>query len=115
MATRTYTGPSRPATDPAMTAPPAPVLPTMWQCTAVLHQFSPPPILDPNANVPFYQLCVATIGYIQNIVMSIQITGMDGRTWWDKIWNNDVTQVSFDRGRNWQWIDIGGHCRRRHG
>jgi len=88
-------------------APSPPVLPSSWQCTALLHPYSPPPNNDPNPRVPFFQLCVATIGYIEGVVLSVQITGLDyGGTWWYKI-AADGTTLSTDRGATWKSVDMG--------
>jgi hypothetical protein len=87
-------------------APDAPILPTSWQCTAILHPFSPPPANDPQPNVPFYQLCTATIGYIANKVMSVQITGVSYGTWWYMI-TPAGTQLSTDMGKTWTSVAMG--------
>lgn len=65
-------------------AGPPPVLPTAWECYALLHPFSP---LQSNsapadANNPFFELCVAYINYQEGEFLSAQITGVSGREWW---------------------------------
>lgn len=91
---------------PAAAGAAAPVLPTSWQCTAVLHPFSPPPANDPRPDIPFFQLCIATIGYVAGQVMSIQVTGEDQRTWWYKITPQGTT-LSTDRGVSFHAVDTG--------
>lgn len=87
--------------------PSRPVLPPYWQCTALLHPYSPAPANDRHPNVPFFQLCVANIGYIEGQVMSAQLTGVeDGRIWWYKITPSGTT-VSIDRGATWNRADMG--------
>ncbi|HKQ06867.1 MAG TPA: hypothetical protein VJ464_17165 [Blastocatellia bacterium] len=61
-----------------------PVLPSAWECVALLHPFSP---LQSNStstdqNNPFFELCVAYINYQEGQFLSAQITGISGRTWW---------------------------------
>jgi len=87
--------------------PPVPTMPSMWQCTALLHPFSPPPEVRPTRGVPFFQLCIATIGYIEGQVLSAQLTGLDdGGTWWYKITPRGTT-LSTDQGKTWSSVDMG--------
>ena len=83
-----------------------PELPERWQCTALLHPFSPPPQEDPQPGTPFFQLCTATIGYIDNQVLSVQIVGCSYGEWWYKI-GSDQTELSTDRGNTWTTVDMG--------
>lgn len=83
-----------------------PQLPKQWQCVALLHPFSPPPLDDPKPDTPFFQLCIARIGYIESQLMSIQIVGGSHRTWWYRIWS-DHTEVSTDYGDTWKLVDMG--------
>lgn len=89
----------------AQTSPEPPTLPSRWQCTAILHPYSPPPT-GPVIESPFFQLCVATIGYVEGVVMSVQITGLSGGTWWYKI-QPDATYLSTDKGKTWSAVDMG--------
>jgi hypothetical protein len=88
-------------------APPSPpVLPASWQATALLHPFSPPPENDPTPDSPFFQLCIATVGFIEDVVMSVQITGLSYGTWWFKVMP-EATVLSTDEGSTWQEVDMG--------
>lgn len=89
------------------TRPFAPILPSKWQCTALLHSYSPPPSGGAKEDVPFFQLCIATIGYIEGEVLSAQLTGLDqGGTWWYKITPQETT-LSTDKGATWSAVDMG--------
>jgi hypothetical protein len=57
-------------------------MPAAWQCVALLHPFSPPPSSDPQPDTPFFQLCVATITYVEGKYLSAQIAGCSYGTWW---------------------------------
>lgn len=86
--------------------PPIPVLPSSWNATAILHPFSPPPTDDPQPTVPFYQMCIANVGFIQNYALSVQITGLEYGTWW--YWITQVeTRVSTDQGVTWTVVNMG--------
>jgi len=88
--------------------PSAPILPSSWQCTALLHPFSPPPANDPLPTTPFFQLCIATIRYIEGQIFSAQLTGLDyGGTWWYKIDASNATTVSTDQGATWTLVTTG--------
>lgn len=86
-------------------APPLPITPSAWECTALLHPYSPPPSNDPKTT-PFFQLCIANLSFIEGTVFSIQITGLSYGTWWYKV-TPDGTTVSYDQGGTWSAIDIG--------
>ncbi|MDC0668269.1 hypothetical protein [Nannocystis radixulma] len=101
-----FTSLKPPRLERAQTPPSPPTLPSAWQCTAILHPFSPPPQTGPVLDVPFFQLCVATIGYIEGIVLSVQITGLSHGTWWYKI-QPGGTQLSTDKGKTWSTVDMG--------
>lgn len=83
-----------------------PVLPSSWQATALLHPFSPPPENDPTPDSPFFQPCIATVGFIEDVVMSVQITGLSYGTWWYKVML-EATVLSTDEGSTWQEVDMG--------
>ncbi len=88
-------------------APPVPTLPSTWEATALLHPYGPPPSDGSGGDVPFYQMCVAKIGYKEGVVLSAQLTGVDsGGTWWYKVTPQGTT-VSTDQGKTWSTIDIG--------
>lgn len=60
-----------------------PVLPSAWECCALLHPFSP---IQSNStptdkNNPFFELCIAYINYQEGEFLSAQITGISGRAW----------------------------------
>ena len=82
-----------------------PTLPSSWQATALLHPFSPPP-RSGSLDQPFFQLCLATIGFIENKILSIQLVGTESGSWWYKITNTGTT-VSLDRGKTWSSVDMG--------
>ena len=86
--------------------PSPPAMPSVWQCTALLHPFSPPPAGTPQQDNPFFQMCLANIIYIEGIIMSVQIKGEYYGNWWYKIYP-DLTQVSTDNGINWQTVNLG--------
>jgi len=85
--------------------PNKPVLPSSWQCTALLHPYSPPPKINPDAT-PFFQLCIASISYVENEVLSVQVTGLEYGTWWYKV-TATGTLVSTDKGVSWKSTDMG--------
>lgn len=88
-------------------APAPPTLPSSWQCTALLHPFSPPPSQGPAEDVPFFQLCVATIGYVEGKLLSAQLSAVDGSgTWWYKV-TSEGTTLSTDEGATWHTADTG--------
>jgi len=82
-----------------------PVLPARWQCTALLHPYSPPPDSSPQTT-PFFQLCLAAIAFIDGQILSIQVTGLEYGQWWYKI-TPGGTSVSVDQGRTWTSINVG--------
>ncbi len=86
-----------------------PQLPSSWQCTALLHPFSPPPKDDPKPDNPFFNLCVASIAYVEGEELSAQIASSDGRTWWYLIKgaDNSSTTLSTDKGTTWNSVDVG--------
>ncbi|WP_223488936.1 hypothetical protein [Pseudomonas sp. A-RE-19] len=87
-------------------SPVPPVLPSSWECTALLHPYSPPST-DGVQDTPFFQLCVASISYIEGQILSIQVVGMDGQTWWYKV-TQTTTVLSRDEGVTWtDNLDIG--------
>jgi hypothetical protein len=85
--------------------PPRPILPDKWECTALLHPYSPPPDND-RQTAPFFQLCIASISYLKDDVLSIQVQGLEYGTWWYKI-TPQRTTLSFDQGTTWDSIDTG--------
>jgi hypothetical protein len=91
---------------PAFVQLPNPVnnpLPANWQCTALLHPFSPPPgpALEPT---PFFQLCTADITYAEGIGMFISVSGEDGRMWFYLITPTETR--AWQEGR-WNAVDMG--------
>ena len=71
-----------PTLQPFVGAPP--VLPSAWECTALLHPFSPlqSTSTPADADSPFFELCIAYINYQEGEFLSAQITGISGRLWW---------------------------------
>lgn len=82
-----------------------PVLPSSWQATALLHPYSPPPDSSPQTT-PFFQMCVASIAFIDGNILSIQVAGLEYGTWWYKVTASGTT-VSTDQGTSWTSISIG--------
>ncbi|MCA1244597.1 hypothetical protein LC092_19295 [Stappia stellulata] len=82
-----------------------PLLPAAWECTALLHAYSPPPRNDPKTT-PFYQMCLAFIGYVAGETMSIRVVGLDYGTWWYVI-TPSGTKVSTDKGLTFTDVDMG--------
>jgi hypothetical protein len=81
-------------------------MPTAWTCTALLHPFSPPLSNNPQADNPFFQLCVATITYMEGQFLSAQIAGCTFGTWWYVV-TPGGTQLSTDQGATWTNVDMG--------
>jgi hypothetical protein len=78
-------------------------MPSSWQCSVVLHPFSPPPADDPQTS-PFFQLCTATITFMEGIVMSVQVTGSVYGQWWYMISPSGTT---MNVNGNWVAVDMG--------
>jgi hypothetical protein len=93
-----------PSFQPMTGSPPA--MPSAWVCTALLHPFSPPLSTDPQPNNPFFQLCVATITYMEGQFLCAQIAGCSYGTWWYII-TPGGTQLSTDQGNSWTSVDMG--------
>ncbi|HEX7955302.1 MAG TPA: hypothetical protein VF508_00025, partial [Pyrinomonadaceae bacterium] len=93
-----------PVLQPFAGAPPT--LPEAWQCVALLHPFSPPLSTDPTPDSPFYQLCVASITYQEDLFFSAQIAGCSYGTWW-YIVDVSGTSLSTDGGVTWNQVDVG--------
>jgi hypothetical protein len=85
---------------------PAPAMPNAWTCTALLHPFSPPISINPQPDNPFFQLCVASIAYMEGQFLSAQIAGCTFGTWWYVI-TPERTQLSTDQGATWTNVDMG--------
>lgn len=83
-----------------------PTLPNNFSCTVLLHPFAPPPEDDSQANVPFYQLCTATIQYSEGDFFAAQLTGTEYGSWWYFV-KGDQTQLSTDQGKSWSTIVTG--------
>lgn len=83
-----------------------PVMPKAWECVALLHPFSPPLSKDPKPATPFFQLCVATIKYVEGAFLSAQIAGCSYGTWWYVV-TPQGTKLSRDGGRTWTPVDMG--------
>lgn len=86
---------------------PQPILPQFWKCTAVLHPFSPIQSNSTQADKdsPFFEVCIATIYYAENLGLNAILTGSSGRKWWYKL-SATGTLVSTD-GINYSAIHIG--------
>ncbi len=93
-----------PSFRPVTTPPPS--MPAAWTATVLLHPFSPPLSTDPTPDNPFFQLCVASIVYVQGQYLSAQIAGCSYGNWWYVI-TSDGTQVSTDGGNTWMSVDMG--------
>jgi hypothetical protein len=85
---------------------PAPAMPGSWSCTALLHPFSPPSSINPQPDIPFFQLCIANIVCSQGNFLSAQIAGCIFGTWW-YIVTPSGTQLSTDQGASWSDVDMG--------
>lgn len=83
-----------------------PTLPSQWECTALLHPFSPPPENDPQPDTPFFQLCTANVQFSEGNYFSAQIAGCSYGTWWYVIYP-DRTELSTDQGSTWTVVDMG--------
>lgn len=84
-----------------------PVLPQYWECTALLHPFSP---LQSNSTAadkasPFFEICIATVYYAEGIGLNALLVGSSGRKWWYNITPSQTT-VSTD-GINYTPVDMG--------
>jgi hypothetical protein len=93
-----------PSFQPVTTPPPS--MPTAWTATVLLHPFSPPLSTDPTPDNPFFQLCVASIVYVQGKYLSAQVAGCSYGNWWYVI-TPDGTQLSTDGGKTWTSVDMG--------
>lgn len=84
-----------------------PVLPQYWECTAVLHPFSPIQSNSTPADKasPFFEICIATVYYAAGIGLNALLVGSSGRKWWYNITPSQTT-VSTD-GINYTPIDMG--------
>ncbi len=80
-----------------------PLLPSSWTCTALLHPFAPPADSNQPTN-PFFQLCIASITFIENEILSVQLTGLQYGTWWYKI-TSSQTILSIDKGITWTELE----------
>lgn len=85
--------------------PSRPILPDRWECTALLHPYSPPAHRDRQVT-PFFQLCVASVSYLKDEVLSIRVKGLEYGKWWYKITHHGTT-LSLDQGATWDTIDTG--------
>jgi hypothetical protein len=83
---------------------PQPAMPNAWSCTALLHPFSPP--INPQLDLPFFQLCVADIVCMQGQFFSAQIAGCISGSWWFMV-TPSGTQLSTDQGNTWNDVDVG--------
>jgi hypothetical protein len=82
-------------------------MPTAWTGVVLLHPFSPPHSSgSPQANSPFFQLCVANIAYMEGQFFSAQIAGCSYGSWWYVI-TPDGTSLSTDQGVTWKYVDMG--------
>ncbi|HST36355.1 MAG TPA: hypothetical protein VLK25_06975 [Allosphingosinicella sp.] len=81
-------------------------MPPIWQATAILHPFSPPPTSAPDPS-PFFELCIANVVYAEGNAFFVQLLGASGRTWWYWVDVLNVTHLSTDEGVNWNTIETG--------
>ncbi|OMQ09747.1 hypothetical protein [[Flexibacter] sp. ATCC 35103] len=84
-----------------------PILPQYWECTCLLHPFSP---LQSNSTVadkasPFFEICIATVYYAAGIGLNALLVGSSGRRWWYNVTPSQTT-VSTD-GVNFVPVDMG--------
>ncbi|MDB5142918.1 MAG: hypothetical protein JWQ66_1631 [Mucilaginibacter sp.] len=82
-----------------------PALPSTWQATALLHPYSPPPD-NSQQTTPFFQVCLASVAFIDGQILSVQVTGLEYGTWWYKV-TGTGTVLSTDEGNTWNPILIG--------
>lgn len=94
---------------PSFSPPPGtkPTLPQFWQCTALLHPFSP---LQSNstpadAASPFFEICQANISYAEGVGLNARLLGQSGRSWWYRV-TNSGTEVSTN-GVDYSPVDLG--------
>lgn len=88
------------------TTPGKPTLPSEWFATAILHPFSPPPENEPKPDVPFFQLCVANLIFVENEVFLAQVSGCEYGIWWYRV-TPSGTELSSDEGKTWKSVDLG--------
>lgn len=86
---------------------PQPELPQYWECTCLLHPFSP---IQSNSTPeqiasPFFEICTATVYYAEGIGLSALLIGSSGRKWWYNVTPTQTT-VSTD-GINFTPVNLG--------
>lgn len=84
-----------------------PTLPQYWECTCLLHPFSP---IQSNSTAadkasPFFEICIATVYYAAGIGLNALLVGSSGRRWWYNVTPSQTT-VSTD-GVNFVPVDMG--------
>lgn len=84
-----------------------PTLPQYWECTCLLHPFSP---LQSNSSAadkasPFFEICIATVYYAEGIGLNALLVGSSGRRWWYNVTPSQTT-VSTD-GVNFVPVNMG--------
>jgi hypothetical protein len=77
-----------------------PSMPSQWSATMLLHPFSPPPAGEGQPEVPFFQLCTATVSCSAGSFFSAQITGCEYGEWWYWV-DQKGTHLSVDGGKSW--------------
>ena len=84
-----------------------PTLPQYWQCTALLHPFSPVQSNSTHIDIasPFFEICIASICYAEGIGLNAMLVGTSGRSWWYQITPSGTT-ASTD-GVNFSPVDMG--------
>lgn len=84
-----------------------PILPQYWECTCLLHPFSPIQSNSTPADKasPFFEICIATVYYAEGIGLSALLVGSSGRRWWYKVTPSQTT-LSTD-GINFVPVDLG--------
>ncbi|KQB43360.1 hypothetical protein [Flavobacterium aquidurense] len=84
-----------------------PILPQYWECTCLLHPFSPVQSNSTDADKasPFFEICIATVYYAAGIGLNALLVGSSGRRWWYNITPSQTT-VSTD-GINFVPVDMG--------
>lgn len=84
-----------------------PILPQYWECTCLLHPFSPVQSNSTPEQIasPFFEICTATVYYAEGIGLSALLIGSSGRKWWYNVTPSQTT-VSTD-GVNFTPVDLG--------
>ena len=86
---------------------PQPTLPQYWECTCLLHPFSPVQSISTPEQIasPFFEICTATVYYAEGIGLNALLIGSSGRKWWYNVTPSQTT-VSTD-GVNFVPVNMG--------